>query len=170
MYGKKIIVDTCKINNYYETMVMYPGGHELDSEKTYNRTAALEAHERLLKKFVKGDGLIENVNLSGKYLALQKALCEACAAAKIASEVEDGGASNFDCMLLHIPVFEDRRAVIAAKKAGLSMTKMTFRKKNIWFVEPPFGGQGAKRTAQAKAMYQVMKDHGYMVDMYYEID
>lgn len=151
-------------------MVMYPGGKEIDSDRTYNRNAALEAHGRLYKKYTKEDGLVENVNLSGKYLVLQKALCEACAAAKIASEVEDGGAANFDCMLLHIPVFEDRRVVIAAKKAGLSMTKMTFRRKNVWFVEPPFGGQGARRTAQAKAMYQVMKDRGYMVDMYYEID
>ena len=170
VFGKKIIVDTCKINNYYESMVMYPGGQEIDTEKTYNRTAALDAHERLLKKYTNEDGLIEKVNLSGKYLALQKAFCEAYAAAEKVSDIEDGGASNFDCMLIYLPVFEDRRSIIAAKKAGLSMTKMTFRQKNIWFVDPPFGGQGARRTAQAKAMYEAMKERGYMVDMYYEID
>jgi len=170
VYGKKIIIDTCKINDYFETMVLYPNGESIDKQRTYNRVAAMEAHERLHKKYTKEDGLLENIQLSGKYAALQETFIEAREAAAACANVEDGGASNFDCLLLYLKIFDDRRVVFAAKKAGLSMTKKTYHRKCIWFIEPPFGGQGAKRTAQAKAMYQVMKDRGYMVDMYYEID
>jgi len=73
-------------------------------------------------------------------------------------------------MWLHLQSCEEMRVAAAAKQAGLRAFKGNFLHKKVYFVEPPFGGQGFCRTKQAEAMCEAMKSLGYTAGMFYQID
>lgn len=169
-YGKELIVDTCKMEDYYETMVMYPDGNELECVRNSELDKALEDHTRLHDKYRHRDGLLEKATLSGKYAKLREAFEKAYVAAASHQNDYDGGTCNFDRMWLHLQSHEEMRVVAAAKQAGLRAFKGNFLHKKVYFVEPPFGGQGYRRTKQAEAMCEAMKSLGYTAGMFYQMD
>lgn len=104
------------------------------------------------------------------YETLTEKLKEAKTAAEtIAAKTDDGGTSNFDTMYFSIP--NKRRANIeqAIHKADLHYYYDDHLK--AYFVLPPVSSQGNRRTAQAEAMYDVLKQIPYCkVGMWYQID
>lgn len=170
VYGKDLIVDTCKIGDYYETMVMYPDGSDLECVCNIELDQALAVHRELHDLYRYHGGLLKKVTLSGKYAKLCEAFKAAYAAAKEHKNDDDGGTSNFDRMWLHLNACEELRVAAAAKQAGLLAYKGRFQRVMVYFVEPPFGGQGFRRTNQAEAMCRVMKELGYDAGMYYRMD
>lgn len=65
---------------------------------------------------------------------------------------------------------KELRVAAAAKQAGLQVYKGRFQRVMVYFVEPPFGGQGFRRTNQTEAICGVMKELGYDAGMYYRMD
>lgn len=110
------------------------------------------------------------VTLSGKYAKLCEAFKAAYAAAEEHKNDDDGGTSNFDKTWIHLRACEELRVAAAAKQAGLQVYKGRFQRVMVYFVEPPFGGQGFRRTNQTEAMCRVMKELGYDAGMYYRMD
>lgn len=165
-YGKELIVDTCKIDGYYETMVMYPDGNEIECVRNSELDNALADHTRLHDKYRHHDCLLEIAKLGGRYLKLREAFEKVYEAAAEHRNHDDGGTCNFDRMWLHLQSYEEMRVAAAAKQAGLRVSKGNFLHKKVYFVEPPFGGQGFRRTKQAEAM----KSLGYAAGMFYQID
>lgn len=104
-----------------------------------------------------------------KYLKLSKTVRNAIKKAEeVAGNVEDDGTSNFDAMVLIVPRWNKKKVVEAIENAG---ARCYFNERCRGFeIFPPCGGQGNRRTAQAEAMYEIMKKEGYTAIVWYEID
>ncbi|SRR5579885_464912 len=102
---------------------------------------------------------------------LADALIEAKTAALAKVEkMEDGGTCNFDSCVLFDS--EGADVELALQYAGLTGYHRT-GKKDIWagwFIHAPRGAQGCVNTAQAEAIHKILKDKGFKVGMYYQMD
>lgn len=171
--GQQIIVDTALIDGKYETMVLRPGGEELETEYNYDKGKALEAHEKLYFKWHRENEHFRFVKHTPKFNRLVADLKEAVASAKHAAELhpEDGGTCNFDhAILYNVKEFNMLAVKAAAAEAGITAEKGLYMKKTVYFLGVPEGGQADMRTRQAEAMYGVLKDLGYDCGMYYQMD
>lgn len=110
------------------------------------------------------------MELTGKYKALADDLKKAVAAAEAAADCDDGGTCNFDCMMIHLPRWNQELIEAAAKAAGIYAFDITFLRVKHYAFSVPRGGQANRRTAQAEAMAQVMKEAGYAAGVYYQMD
>lgn len=161
-YGKELIVDTCKMDGYYETMVMYPDGNEFECVRNSELDKALEDHTRLHDKYRHHDWLLEAAKLSGKYAKLREAFEKAYVAAAFHQDDDDGGTCNFDRMWLHLQSYEEMRVVAAAKQAGLRAFKGTFLHKKcllrgaaVWWagLSPDASGRSDVRSNEDSRLH-----------------
>lgn len=117
------------------------------------------AEVRLLRKGVAMD-----------YKKLTEDLIKARLAAEEAAKGEDGGSANRDTMTIKLPRANEKKVMEAVKDAGLYT-----RGRQNWigprfFISPPACGQGNSRVRATEAMEKVMKEAGYDVLMYCQID
>lgn len=103
-------------------------------------------------------------------------LIEDLKAARVAAERAarqtrtDSGSCNFDSIALWLPPRTRRRVVgLALHAAGLRGFKKS-RGSSLFLIWPPAGGQGSRRTAQARAMQTVLEKRGYRAFVHYVMD
>lgn len=168
--GKTIIVNTALLDDVYEVMILYPMGREIDQSRHRDQDAALAAHEAFIQKYIREDGLLENVSLSGRYLKLSEDLKAAHCAADAFKDGPDDGTCNFDAMYISLPGWNKPRIRAAAKQADLMVSIAHVFHHKVYMFQPPHGGQGERRTKQAEAMYELMKSRGYEASVYYRMD
>lgn len=110
------------------------------------------------------------MELAEKYKVLADCLKKAVEAARAAANCDDGGTCNFDSMMLYLPRWDQKAIQEAARLAGIRAFDTEFCGKKYYIFSVPCGGQANRRTAQAEAMYAVMKEQGYAAHVYYQMD
>lgn len=104
------------------------------------------------------------------YKKLTEDLIRARKAAEEAAKGEDGGTANFDTMTIKLPRASENKVVEAVRKAGLRCSKICWLGEVRYFIYPPSCGQGNSRNRAVEAMTQVMRDAGWDVLIYYQMD
>ncbi|SCG82682.1 hypothetical protein DW1_1109 [Proteiniborus sp. DW1] len=104
------------------------------------------------------------------YKKLTEDLIMAKQAAEEAAKGEDGGTANLDTMTIKLPRANENKVIEAVKKAGLYT-----RGKSEWigprfFISPPKCGQGNSRNRAVEAMAKVMREAGWGILVYYQMD
>ena len=83
---------------------------------------------------------------------------------------DDGGSANLDYLTISLPRLKEEKVIDAVKKAGLWT-----RGKQNWigqryFISAPHGSQGNDNTSQIEAMRDCLKEKGYDVLIYYQME
>lgn len=104
------------------------------------------------------------------YKKLTEDLIKARCFAEKAAKGEDGGTANLDTMTIKLPRAKENKVIEAVKKAGLYT-----RGRREWlgarfFISPPGGGQGNARNRAVEAMTKVMREAGWDVLTYCQMD
>lgn len=83
---------------------------------------------------------------------------------------DNGGSANLDRLAISLPRLKEELVIEAIKKAGL----WTSGKRNWigkrYFINAPHGSQGNDNTRQIEAMRDYLKEKGYDVLIYYQMD
>ena len=169
---RKLIIDTCQLpfTGMYETMAMYPNGHDLDTLTTNDLATANENHKALLHKYTK-KGPAPLKPLAGRYLKLSQDLRTAAAAARQAAALsDDEGTCNFDTAMLTLPKWHGAKVKQAADAAGVICSAFEWFGQRRYFVSCGAAGQANSRTAAAEAMAKVLSELGYAASVYYQMD
>lgn len=103
------------------------------------------------------------------YKKLTEDLIRARLAAEEAAKGEDGGTANLDTMTISLPHARENKVIEAVEKAGLSCSKIDWLGPR-YFIYPPKCGQGNSRYRAVQAMAKVMREAGYDVLVYYQVD
>ena len=84
---------------------------------------------------------------------------------------DDGGTCNFDAPSLHLPGWEKKKVVAAAKEAGLGcfVWNLWGHKSYVFSIQKGVG-QGYTRTKAAEAMQEYLKRLGYEGMTYCQAD
>lgn len=104
------------------------------------------------------------------YKKLTADLIKARAAAEEAGKGEDGGTANLDTMTIKLPRANEKKVIEAVKAAGLYTRGRTEWFGSRFFIPPPRCGQGNSRVRATEAMEKVMKEAGWDVLMYCQMD
>jgi len=104
------------------------------------------------------------------YERLVEYLIDARLAAVKAGKGEDGGTSNLDTMTIRLPQANEKKVIEAVKTAGLHTSGKRQWLGPCYFIGPPNCGQGNSRVRATEAMEKVMKEAGYEVLMYCQMD
>ncbi len=94
-----------------------------------------------------------------------KKLVEDLKLAHKAKDADDGGSCNFDAPAWHER--ESKALIAAVKEAGGDTYKW---RKESFVLNFPFPGQAQKRTVAAERMCLELREKGYPVGMYYQVD
>ena len=115
--GRRVILDTCGLaSNHYETMLLYPNGHEVTSRTARTEADAIADFNDLLTAYPADT---EPKPLTGKYAKLRDDLIKARAIAlEAAAQVEDGGTCNLDAPSLLLPRWQSAKVKQACEEAG----------------------------------------------------
>lgn len=92
---------------------------------------------------------------------------------KAGLNLEDGGASNFDSVIVDFGKHSYVDDIIAslAVELGVFIYKITSGiYRGMYNCDLGFKGQGARRTRMAKAAQMSLKENGFKAYMYYELD
>ncbi|OZV12289.1 hypothetical protein CIW83_09320 [Tissierella sp. P1] len=103
------------------------------------------------------------------YKKLTEDLIQARLAAEKAAEGEDGGTANLDTMTIKLPRANEKKVIEAVKKAGLYTRGRRDWLGPRYFISGP-GGQGNSNTRAVEAMTKVMREAGWNVLIYYQMD
>ncbi len=103
------------------------------------------------------------------YKKLTEDLIKARCFAEEAAKGDDGGTANLDTMTISLPRARESKVVEAAEKAGLNCSKIEWLGVR-YFIYPPRCGQGNSRNRAVEAMTKVMRDSGWDVLIYYQMD
>lgn len=165
--GRKIIIDTSQADGKWETIVMYSNGNELENPiRESDKNTATENHFETVRRWREK---VDAEPLTGKYLKLSEDLNSAFRQAeKECAEVSDGGTCNFDAPALYLPRWNAEQVKKAAKQAGHGCYKWDSFKRYVIALRLPY--QGAKRTAIAEHMNEILNGMGYDSFMYYQMD
>ncbi len=135
----------------------------LEHSKNYNSTDNFKSVEDYLRTTIYSKMTI--------YEKLKWDLIEAAEKAKEeAIETDDGGTCNFDCCVLFLPRYNEKKTIEAIKAAGMSGFKSIHFGKVCYMLGNPIFAQGNRRTAQAEKINEVMKSKGYDTTVYYQMD
>lgn len=104
------------------------------------------------------------------YKKLTQDLTEAKEEALKAVIGDDGGSANLDCLALSLPRLREERVIEAVKKAGLFTKGKTDWIGKRYFIRAPHGSQGNDNTRQIEAMSDCLKEKGYDVLIFYQMD
>lgn len=83
---------------------------------------------------------------------------------------DDGGSANLDRLALSLPRLKEDNVIRAIKKAGLYTRGKCKWLGTRYFISAPHGSQGNDNTKQVEVMYKCLKDKGYDVLIYYQVD
>lgn len=104
------------------------------------------------------------------YKKLTRDLIEAKDAALKAVMGDEGGSANLDCIALSLPRLREEKVIEAVKEAGLYTRGKTNWIGKRYFISAPHGSQGNDNTKQIEAMRDCLKEKGYDVLIYYQMD
>lgn len=98
--------------------------------------------------------------------------CAARLAQTAAARVEDNGTCNLDGVFIRLPRLREAQVLAAVTAAGLRASK---RENHSWYrtgyyIGPGVAGQANKRDAAATAMYDYLRDAGWDVSHYQQMD
>lgn len=83
---------------------------------------------------------------------------------------DDGGSANLDCLAISLPRLKEEKVIEAVKKAGLWTSGRRNWIGKRYFISSPHGSQGNDNTKQIEAMRDYLKEKGYDVLIYYQMD
>jgi hypothetical protein len=163
-----LTVSTVKVLGEYKTAVLTDNYFDIDEVASKDEQAALEAHEKFIRKYKKPEP--KPLKMTGKYLLLIDALRRAAELARPLDDTEDGGTCNFDSLQLDLPGYREAEVLEAAKQAGLRAFATKIFKQKVFVVNVPVARQGNARTRQAESMKKTMRELGYDASVYYQMD
>lgn len=107
--------------------------------------------------------------MATNYKKLTEDLIKARIAGEEAAKGEDGGTANLDSLTISLPRAREKNVIEAVKKAGLYT-----RGRREWigpryFISGP-GGQGNSNVRATEAMAKVMREAGWSVLIYHQMD
>lgn len=110
--------------------------------------------------------------LNSKYQALVNDLKQANQVAIEADPKDDGGTCNFDSPVIHLRGVRKATIQEIEKLSGIKLTDFHsrfFGAGSYWIGVTTYG-QANQRTVMAEAAYKFLKDKGYEVSIYYQMD
>lgn len=118
--GRRVILDTCELTpGKYETMLLYPNGHEIACRTARTEADAIADFDELLTAYPADTKPAAPKPLTGKYAKLRDDLRKVYEIGKAAAaQVEDGGTCNLDAPSLLLPRWQSAKIEQACKEAG----------------------------------------------------
>lgn len=170
--GRRVILDTCELTpGEYETMLLYPNGHEIASRTSGTEADALADFEAIYQAHP-ADSEIKRTEpkpLTGKYAKLRDDLRKVYEIGKAAAaQVEDGGTCNFDAPSILLPRWQSAKIEQACKEAGCGCFEWKCYRR--WVICFRVAGQAYKRETGAEAMTKALTAMGYDALTYCAID
>lgn len=168
--GRRVILDTCELTpGKYETMLLYPNGHEIDCRTARTEADAIADFDELLTAYPADTKPAAPKPLTGKYAKLRDDLIKAHAIAlDAAAQVEDGGTCNLDAPSLLLPCWQSAKVKQACEEAGGDYFRWGYSNRYVICLQLP--GQAYKRETAAEAMTKALSDMGYDALTYCAID
>lgn len=159
--GRRVILDTCELTpGKYETMLLYPNGHEIDCRTARTEADAIADFDELLTAYPADTKPAAPKPLTGKYAKLRDDLIKAHAVAlDAAAQVEDGGTCNLDAPSLLLPRWQSAKVKQACEEAGGDYFRWGYSNRYVICLRLP--GQAYKRETAAEAMTKALADMGY---------
>lgn len=169
--GRRVILDTCELaSNHYETMLLYPNGHEVTSRTARTEADAIADFNDLLTAYPADTKPAAPKPLTGKYAKLRddpRKVYEIGKAA--AAQVEDGGTCNFDAPSLLLPRWQSAKIKQACEEAGCGcFERKCFNRR--WVICFRISGQAYKRETAAESMTKALAAMGYDALTYCAMD
>jgi hypothetical protein len=168
--GRRVILDTCELApGKYETMLLYPNGHEIACRTARTEADALADFDELLTAYPADTKPAAPKPLTGKYAKLRDDLIKAHAVAlDAAAQVEDGGTCNLDAPSLLLPRWQSAKVKQACEEAGGDYFRWGYSNRYVICLRLP--GQAYKRETAAEAMTKALTAMGYDALTYCAID
>ena len=168
--GRRVILDTCELAlNHYETMLLYPNGHEIACRTARTEADAIAGFDELLTAYPADTKPAAPKPLTGKYAKLRDDLRKVYEIGKAAAaQVEDGGTCNFDAPSLLLPRWQSAKVKQACEEAGGDYFRWGYSNRYVICLRLP--GQAYKRETAAEAMTKALADIGYDALTYSAID
>ena len=150
--GRRVILDTCELApGKYETMLLYPNGHEIDCRTARTEADAIADFDELLTAYPADTKPAAPKPLTGKYAKLRDDLIKAHAVAlDAAAQVEDGGTCNLDAPSLLLPRWQSAKVKQACEEAGGDYFRWGYSNRYVICLRLP--GQAYKRETAAEVM------------------
>ncbi len=104
------------------------------------------------------------------YKKLTADIIKAKEAAIEAGKGEDSGTANLDTMTIKLPRANEKKVIEAVKAAGLYTRGRREWIGSRFFILPPTCGRGNSRVRATEAMRNVMREAGWDVLMYCQMD
>ena len=160
--GRRVIVDTCELApGKYETMLLYPNGHEIACRTAGTEADGIADFDELLTAYPADTKPAAPKPLTGKYAKLRDDLRKVYEIGKAAAaQVEDGCTCNLDAPSLLLPRWQSAKIEQACKEAGCGCFewKSINPRCVICFHIP---GQAYKRETAAEVMPKALADMAY---------
>lgn len=171
--NRRVILDTCELAlNHYETMLLYPNGHEIAYRTSRTEADAIADFEAIYLAHP-ADPEIKHTEpkpLTGKYAKLRDDLRKVYEIGKAAAaQVEDGGTCNLDAPSLLLPRWQSAKIEQACKEAGCGCFEWKCFNRR-WVICFHIPGQAYKRETAAEVMTKALADLGYDALTYCAID
>lgn len=169
--GRRVILDACELaSNHYETILLYPNGHEITSRTARTEADAIADFDELLTAYPADTKPAAPKPLTGKYAKLRDDLRKVYEIGKAAAaQVDDGGTCNFDAPSISLPRWQSAKVKQACKEAGCGCFEWkSFGRR--WVIRFRIAGQAYKRETAAEAMTKALADMGYDALTYCAID
>ena len=168
--GRRVILDTCELTpGKYETVLLYPNGHEIDCRTARTEADAIADFDELLTAYPADTKPAAPKPLTGKYAKLRDDLIKAHAIAlDAAAQVEDGGTCNLDAPSLLLPRWQSAKVKQACVEAGGDYFRWGYSNRYVICLRLP--GQAYKRETAAEAMTKALTAMGYDALTYCAID
>lgn len=169
--NRRVILDTCELSaGRYETMLLYPNGHEIACRAARTEADAIADFEVILAAYPADKKPEAPKPLTGKYAKLRDDLRKVYEIGKAAAaQVEDGGTCNFDAPSISLPRWQSAKIEQACKEAGCGCFEWkSFGRR--WVISFRIAGQAYKRETAAEAMTKALAGMGYDALTYCAID
>ena len=169
--GRRVILDACELaSNHYETILLYPNGHEITSRTARTEADAIADFDELLTAYPADTKPAAPKPLTGKYAKLRDDLRKVYEIGKAAAaQVDDGGTCNFDAPSISLPRWQSAKVKQACKEAGCGCFEWkSFGRR--WVISFRIAGQAYKRETAAEAMTKALAGMGYDALTYCAID
>ena len=169
--GRRVILDTCELaQGKYETMLLYPNGHEIACRTARTEADAIADFDELLTVYPADTKPAAPKPLTGKYAKLRDDLRKVYEIGKAAAaQVEDGGTCNLDAPSLLLPRWQSAKIEQACKEAGCGCFEWKCFNRR-WVICFHIPGQAYKRETAAETMTKALADMGYDALTYCAID
>ena len=171
--GRRVILDACELAaNHFETMLMYPNGHEITYRTARTEADALADFEAIYQAHPADSESkhTEPKPLTGKYAKLRDDLRKVYEIGKAAAaQVEDGGTCNFNAPSISLPRWQSAKVKQACKEAGCGCFEWKIFGRR-WVISFRIAGQAYKRETAAEAMTKAFAGMGYDALTYCAID